>query len=218
MPGKKTEKADLEAALKEKVEPLLEEAMENQLGITIPKIEADITDKLRQPLLNVYLPSGLPFVKAKKIFKREFLKRELFEHQGNISELAERLDLDRRSIHRTIKDLGIRIKAIREKDPSHYREEMVDLTIRSTLEQYKEILQPKKMEQLYEEIPKLSRNIARFLPHEDLTWKQAESEFEKQFLEQALKDNNWNVGETARKIRIRAETLSRKVRKLGLKK
>ncbi|MFH1683181.1 MAG: helix-turn-helix domain-containing protein, partial [Candidatus Woesearchaeota archaeon] len=101
---------------------------------------------------------------------------------------------------------------------SHYREELVDFTIRSTLDQYREILQPKKMEQLYEEIPKLSRNIARFLPHEDLTWKEAESEFEKQFLEQALQDNNWNVGDTAKKIKIRAETLSRKIKKLALKK
>lgn len=219
MPEKKDRK-DLETALKEKVEPLLEETMEKHLGITIPKIGADITDRLKQPQLNIYVPFGLPFSKAKKVFKKEFLKRELRRHQGNVSQLAKLLDIDRRSIHRTIKGLKIKMKEIRtqplplEKE----RENFIDETIRSTLDKYQEIIQPRKMEQMYEEVKSLSKNIAKFLPEEEFTWKEAEKEFEEQFLKHSLEENQWNLTKTAQKIRIRPETLHRKVKKLGINK
>lgn len=217
MPRKENKK-DLEAALKEKVEPLLEQTMERHLGITIPKIEADITDKLKQPSLNIYLPFNLPFSKAKRFFKKEFLKKELVQHQGNISQLAKLLNIDRRSIHRTIKGLGIKLKKLRQKTPEHFQEEFVDTAIRNTLDKYKEILQPQKMEQLYQQIPHLSRNIARLLPREELTWKEAEHEFERQFLEHALEQHRWHITNTAKKLRLQPETLSRKIKKLGLRK
>lgn len=220
MSEKEIRKKDLEAALKEKVEPLLETTMEKHLGITIPKIEADITDKLKQPLLNIYIPFNLPFTKAKKLFKKEFFKKELQSHRGNISQLAKTLNLDRRSVHRTIKDLGIKIKDIREQEllPEQYQEKHIGQAIRSTLQPYEEIIQPQKMEKIYEEVHTLSRNIAKFLPLEEFTWKQAEQEFEKQFLEHALEESRGSVSETAKKIKLRPETLHRKVKKLGLRK
>jgi len=213
-------KRDLETALKEKVEPILEETMEKHLGITIPKIEADISDKLKHPHFNIYIPFHLPFSQAKKAFQKEFLKNELQTHQGNISHLAKTLDIDRRSIHRTIKDLKIKIKDIRTKplSPEKYQEDAISDTIRSTLEQYEEIIQPQKMEKIYQEVRSISKNIAKFIPKEELTWKDAEKEFEKQFLHHSLEENHWNTSLTAKKIQIRPETLSRKIKKLGLKK
>src|SRR3989338_8819645 len=98
---------DLEETLTEKVSPLLEETMEKNWGITIPKLGSDITDQLKKPQLNIYIPLHSTFSKAKKKFKSEFLKRELQLHQGNISQLAKTLEVDRRSIHRTIRDLEI---------------------------------------------------------------------------------------------------------------
>ena len=218
--SEKNKKKDLETTLKEKVEPLLEETMEKHLGITIPKIEADISDKLKQPALNIYIPFKLSFSKAKKFFKKEFIKKELQTHQGNISQLAKSLDLDRRSIHRVIKNLGIKIKELRLKtiSPKQYQEEIISKTIRSTLQPYEEIIQPQKMEKMYEELGSLSRNIAKFLPREEITWKQAEKEFEKQFLEHVLEEYQWNVSQTAKKIKLRPETLHRKIKKLHLKK
>ena len=210
---------DLEETVKEKVAPLLEETMEKSWGITIPQIEEDIADKLLRPQLHVYVSPNTTFKKAKKFFKAEFIKNELKLHQGNISHLAKSLGIDRRSVHRAIKNLAINIDEIRHEltSPEEQREEFVDQTIRSTLDRYKEIIQPQKMEQMYGEVSRLSRNIAKVLPHQDLSWKDAEKEFEKQFLSHALKDNDNDVTKTARKIEIRVETLYRKIKKLGIK-
>jgi DNA-binding NtrC family response regulator len=213
-----TEK-DLEETLKDKVSPLLEETMEKNWGIKIPKVEEDITDVLKKPQLQIYVPSHFTFQEAKKFFKAEFIKKELRLHQGNVSQLAKSLDLDRRSIHRVIHDLEIDIEEIRQHDESKetFQEEFIDKTIRSALDQYKNIIQPHQMEKMYSDVPRLSRNIAKFLPHQDLTWKEAEREFEKQFFGHALRENDWNVSQTAKKLDIRVETMHRKVRKLRLK-
>ncbi|MEK6846328.1 MAG: helix-turn-helix domain-containing protein, partial [Nanoarchaeota archaeon] len=71
-------------------------------------------------------------------------------------------------------------------------------------------------EKMYQQVSTLSRNIARFLPLEDLTWKEAEREFERQFLSQVLKEHSGKVSETAKKMKLRQETLYRKIKKLGL--
>ncbi|MFH0700981.1 MAG: helix-turn-helix domain-containing protein [Candidatus Woesearchaeota archaeon] len=212
---KPKERQDLEEALKEKVSPLLEETMEKSWGITIPKLETDITDSLKNPQLNIYIPPNLTFSEAKKVFKGEFIKRELRLNKGNVSQLAKLLKVNRRSVHRVIKDLGIKKDATLSKD--EYHQDLIGQSIRSTLEQYKQIIHPQQMEKMYQEVPSLSRNIAKFIPFEELSWKEAEREFEKQFLRQALHENGNNISKTAQKIELRVETLYRKVKKLELK-
>ena len=214
-----TSTKDLEETIKEKVSPLLEETMERNWGITIPQIESDITDKLKNPPLQVYVSSQSTFAQAKKLFRAEFIKKELRLHQGNISQLAKTLDIDRRSIHRAVKELNLDMDKIRAQlhSPESYQEEVIDQTIRSTLDQYKEIIQPHQLEKFYQDIPELSRNIAKLLPHPDLTWEEAEQEFERQFLSLAMQEQNHNVALTAKKLNIRAETLHRKLKRLGLR-
>ena len=95
-------------------------------------------------------------------------------------------------------------------------EELVDKTIRVTLDQYKEIIQPREMEKVYSEIPTLSRNIAKFLPAPEMTWKEAEREFERQFLGLSLQEHEHNVPLTSKKLKIRVETLYRKIKRLRL--
>lgn len=213
-----TEK-NLEETIKDKVTPLLEETMEKNWGITIPQLESDITDRLKQPQLQIYVPANFTFQQAKKLFKEKFIRKELRLHQGNVSQLAKTLDVDRRSIHRTIKELDIDVEKLRHQSESREedRQELINKTIRSSLDQYREIIRPQKMEQMYREVPTLSRNIAKFLPHQELTWKEAEREFEKQFLTHALNENNWNISKTAKGLEIRVETLHRKIKKLHLK-
>ncbi len=212
-------KKDLEETIKEKVSPLLEETMEKSWGISIPQIESDITDRLKNSPLNIYVPSNLAFQEAKRIFKAEFIKKELRLHRGNISHLAKTLELDRRSVHRVIRELDIDVDALREQASSREKEqeEMIDQTIRSTLNQYREIIQAHQLEKVYHEVPLLSRNIAKFLPHQDITWKDAEKEFERQFLSQSLAENGGSISKAAGKLKIRAETLHRKIKKLGLR-
>ncbi len=213
-----SEKKGLEEAIKDKVTPLLEECMEKQWGITIPKLESELTDKLKNPLLQLYVPSNLSFSAAKELFRSEFLKKELKLHAGNISQLAKILGMDRRSVHRTIRRLGIDVKEAREQEQSleEYQRDWVDRALRSTLDQYKEIIQPQKMEKMYQEVHHLSESIAKVLPLQEITWKEAEKEFEKQFLSLALKENNNNIKRTAQAVKIRTETLHRKMKKLRI--
>ena len=141
-------KKDLEETIKDKVNPLLEETMEKSWGITIPKLESDISDQLKNPHLNIYVSFSLPFGEARNRFKKAFIKKELQMQLGNISQLAKVLGMDRRRIHRTIKELDINLGEIRKKedaDDDGY-EAVIKQTIRSTLDQYKEIIQPEKME------------------------------------------------------------------------
>ena len=209
-------KKDLEETIKEKVTPLLEETMEKSLGVSIPKLESDISDKLSKSQLDIYVPLHLGYKEAKRRFKKEFLKRELQLHLGNISDLAKSLKVDRRSVHRAIKEFDINIDSLRS-DTRDYSLEQIDKKIRTTLDQYKEIIHPHKMEQMYKEVAPLSRNIAKFLPHQDLTWKQAEREFEKQFLGNAMKECKNNIAKAAALVGLRVETMHRKVKKLGLR-
>jgi transcriptional regulator with GAF, ATPase, and Fis domain len=74
------------------------------------------------------------------------------------------------------------------------------------------------MEQIYQQLPHLSQNIAKFLPPSEWTWKEAEQEFEKQFLQHSLESNLWQITKTAKAIDLRPETLGRKIKKLKLKK
>lgn len=210
------DKKDLEEAIKDKVSPLLEETMEKHWGITIPKLETDITDKLKNPQLNIYIPTNLTFPEAKKVFKAEFIKRELNLNKGNISQLAKRLGVNRRSLHRAIKELSIEVEKASHKSKEEYQQDVVDKTIRTTLDHYKQIIHPQQMEKMYQEVSVLSRNIAKFLPLEELTWRGAEKEFEKQFFEQVLRENDFNITKTAKKANIRIETLYRKIKKLGI--
>ena len=211
-------KLDLEKTIQEKITPLLEKSMEETWGMSIPKIESDITDKLKDPQTNIYISTQLKFNEAKKQFKKEFFKRELRLHQGNISELAQNLELDRRSIHRTVKELEIDMENIRHHPLSEdeFQKEQIDRTIRSTLDQYKEIIQPPKIEQMYKEVESLSRNIVKILPLYKSTWKSAETMFEKKFLARSLEKNQWNIDQVAKTIGLCPETIYRKIKKLKL--
>ena len=117
-------------------------------------------------------------------------------------------------MHRTIKDLHI--DTDKKLNADIYYRGILDKTIRTTLDQYKEILHPHKLEHLYEEVGKLSRNIAKHLPRPELTWKQAEKLFEKDFIKHALEEVKGNVRQAALNLNIRVETLHRKIKKLGI--
>ncbi|MDO8511303.1 MAG: helix-turn-helix domain-containing protein [Nanoarchaeota archaeon] len=213
-------KYDLEETVKGKVALLLEETMEKSWGIYIPQVQSDITDKLQTNLPVIfYVSLASSFQDAKKRFKFEFLKNQLHLHGGNISQLAQFVGLDRRSVHRAIKRLDLHLEDVRREahHSSSYQEKMINQTIRFALEEYKDIIQPQKMEKMYLEVPLLSRHLAKLLPHNHLTWKQAEREFEKQFLSQALVEHKGKIAETARRIQIQPETLHRKISRLGLK-
>ncbi|MBI2103262.1 hypothetical protein HYT55_05450 [Candidatus Woesearchaeota archaeon] len=210
------QKQNLEDAIKEKVVSLLEETLGKHLGIVVPQLETDITDRLSQSRTAIYIPHHLPFKVAKRKFKEHLLRWELRAHFGNVSLVARTLGIDRRSIHRAIHDYGISLDRDKNSDETPSIREEIGETIRKTLDQYKDIFHPIKMEKLYANVPALSQDIAQVLPPLHLRWKEAEAEFECQFLTDALRRNEHNFLRTARDIGLRPETLSRKIRRLRL--
>ena len=210
---------NLEKVMKEKVEPLVDEAMHKFLGVTISEFGKDISDKIeKNPLISYEINTAVSFKTAKKIFKKEFLTRLLQTHYGNVSVVAKITGLDRRSIHRAIKELGIDIKDVRQKmiRTEYYQREAVDSILKKTLDDYKQIIRPSKLEKMYKNVDKLSKDIIKELPPVEMLWDDAEKEFEKEYFRRVLEENKGNISKTARKIGLRYETLHRKLKKLGL--
>ncbi|MEE9525736.1 MAG: helix-turn-helix domain-containing protein [Candidatus Woesearchaeota archaeon] len=213
-------KERLEEVLKRKVEPLLEESMHKILGVTISEFGKDISDNIeKNPLIAYDIDTSLGFKSAKKLFKKQFLTRMLQTHFGNISAVAKITGLDRRSIHRSVKELNIGIKGIRRDmiKADYYRREAVGGILKDTLNSYKSVIRPGKLEDMYENVDELSSDIVKELPTIEMSWDSAERMFEIAYLEKALKESKGNVSKAARKIGIRYETLHRKLKKLGLK-
>ena len=208
---------DLERVVKDKIEPLLEEAMQKFLGVTIREVEKDITEKIGgERLIGLAVRVDLPFKEAKRLFKKEFLERTLKTHYGNVSEVADIVGLDRRSIHRDLRTLGVDMKKVREKlyKAGYFEKEAVDGVIRKVLEQYKQSIRPERLEKMYEHVPELSEHIVHCLPL-TMSWKEAEREFERKYVK-AVIERYVTISSAARAIGLRYETLLRKMRKLGL--
>lgn len=212
--------SDLEKVIKEKVEPIVNESMQKYLGITIKELPDDISDKIeKNPIISYGISTEFDFKTAKKMFKAEFLKRLLQTHLGNISKVAEITGLDRRTIHRDIKNLNIDIKKIREDliSTQYYQKEAVDNIVRKTLDDYKNIINSEKLKNMYKDVERISDMISNVLPTIEMSWDMAEKAFEKEYIKKSLEESNYNISLTAKKIGIRYETLHRKIKALDIK-
>ncbi len=210
-------KKELEQALEARIKPVLEQAMHKYLGVTVSEIEGDISDKLKRPLLDFQIDTRIPFKKAKLLFRKAYFTRLLQMFLGNISEVAKVSGLDRRSVHRLIERLHIDVDTFREaRMPEYIREHAVKNIIEGVFEHYKTSFNPAKLEQLYKHIGEVSKDVAKELPEKIITFKEAEDEFEKQYIEKALQENDANISQTAKKIGLRFETVHRKMKELNI--
>ena len=210
---------ELEKLVESKIKPLLEEAMQKSLGITVAELETDISDKLkRSALLEFEVDTKLKFKDAKKKFKREYVARLLQLNFGNVAEVAKIAFVDRRSIHRIVAEMKIEVQKFRDvlQKGTYVKQLAVQDIIQESLEQYKSALNPIKYEALYKEAPSLSKNIIKEIPETPKTLKEAEQEFERRYFGKALQENNGNISRTSRKIGLRFETLHRKLKSLGM--
>ncbi|MBS3098412.1 hypothetical protein J4209_06480 [Candidatus Woesearchaeota archaeon] len=206
---------DLERVIQDKVKPIIDTSMQKFLGISIKELSADISDRLkRTPLLDFKIDTSVPFKKAKQLFKEEYIKKLLQLKQGNISDVAKLANIDRRSIHRFAKNLKKEVQKFRKDLSSEYtKETTVKSIIDETLDQFKDVINPKRLEKFYKGASDLSKEILKELPTVELTLKEALTEFEKEFLKKALKENLNNISKTAKAVGLRAETLFRKIKK-----
>jgi transcriptional regulator with PAS, ATPase and Fis domain len=126
--------------------------------------------------------------------------------------------MNRRSIHRAIAELDIDVDTVRREllRPTYYQREAVDNILRKTFDSYKQVLHPDKLEQIYNHMPELTDDIVKEVPIKEMTWKQAEAEFEKQFITKVLDQYKGNITRSAKKMKLRYETLIRKMKKLGI--
>jgi len=213
------EKKSLERSLKEKIEPMLDESMHEMLGVTISEFGKDISDRIeKNPLIAYDIDISLSFKAAKKMFRKQFLTRMLQNNYGNVSFVAKITGLNRRSIHRAIKELGIKVRKVRKEmmKADYYRKEAVDSILRETLDVYRQVIRPSKLEKMYRNVDRISDEIVKELPTIEMTWDEAEAEFEKAYLKKALEENKGNISKTASKIGLRYETLHRKMKRLGI--
>lgn len=208
-------------ALEEKIKPVVEEAVHKFLGVHIQELETDISDKIKKsPLLEFHVNTTIKYKDAKKAFKRSYIHKLLKTHFGNVAEVSRILHVDRRTIHRLIKELNISITQFRKElhRPEYFRIEAVKSIIQTSLDSYKTIIHPKKMKSLYAQASDLSKNIAKELPEQPMTLKQAEKEFDKKYLSTVLEEMDGNISQTAKRIGLRFETLHRKLKSLGITK
>ena len=210
---------DLEKVIKSRVKPIIDEAMQKFIGARIVEIETDISDRVaKSPLFDFEVDTSRGFKAAKDSFKREYIIRLLQTHLANISKAADLAGIDRRSIHRLIKDLKIDISKIRKQlvSAEYAQEEAVKGIVESAIGEYKQVISPQRLKKIYGGVPEISKDITKELPKSPPTLKEAEEEFEKRFILQALKENKFNASKTAKKIGLRYETLHRKMKAFGL--
>ncbi len=207
----------LEEVLEKKIQPVIDDAMKKYLGVRMEEIKGDISDKLlNSPLLGLKIDFYLSFKEAKKKFKQRFLRKLLQMKHGNISEVARLTGVDRRSIHRLIDKT--RVRKIRKElfKPYYLKQKEVEDIIGNVLHHYEDVLREEKIEKMYEATPRISKNIVDELPDMEMSLKEAEEEFEKEYLKVKLKENDNNISKTAKRIKLRYETLLRKLNKLSL--
>lgn len=216
---KEFDRKNLEIVLEKKVKPLIKDATERFLGVNIDKLNEDITSTLTKSSIgDIKINYSLKYKQAKKQYKKDFLSRILILHLGNISEAAKLLGLDRRTLHRLINEFKIDIKKIKYEllKPYNIKIHALSEAIEDVLENYKTIIHPKKLEEMYKNVPILSEDIIKDLPEPELDIKDAEELFEKEYFKYHLEKNHHNISKTAKNVGIRFETLHRKMKKLGV--
>lgn len=209
----------LEKTIKKQLAPVVEKTMHDVLGVTIDEINKDITTKLEKgALLDFPLDITVPYKQAKKQFKKHYLRKLLQIHYGNISEVAKQVGVDRRSIHRIVRETKLEVDVIRKEMAKAYeiRQHTIGHIIEDVLANYKRVIHPLKLSEAYRNVNMVSKTILENLPEEPMPLKQAEDEFEREYLQKALQENNFNVAIAAKKIGLRYETLHRKCKALGL--
>jgi len=213
------EQTDLERVIVDEVKPLVDEATQKFIGVNIGKLSDDITSKLnRSSLMDIEIDTTLNYRQARKKFRRAFLTKLLLLNYGNISEVAKKTGKSRRSIHRMIKTLHINVRKIKREllRPYEIRLSRINTIIGTVLDQYKTVVHPDRLRDMYHNVSSLSEDILKRLPHPDMTFKEAETEFEQRYFKSMLAENDKNISRTARKIGLRYETLQRKLKALGM--
>jgi DNA-binding NtrC family response regulator len=208
-----------QTTLDERLKPIISDATTKAIGIKVDALANDISAKLMKvPFIDIVIDTSVKFKHAKRLFKKTYVEKMLEMHLGNISEAALEAGVDRRSMHRLIVQLKIPAHKIKAEIPKPYQLRLSSIShaIEHVLDKYKTILLPQRIEKMYKNVAQLSEDVLKELPEQKQSLKDAEEEFEKAYIKQALEENNNNITHTARKIGLRYETLQRKIKQIGI--
>jgi len=212
-----TSTASSNQELEDKITPVIDEMMKKVMGVKLEELGKDISDKLlKRPFFHFEADITISFPKAKRAFKRAYLLQLLRRNYGNISEVAKLAGLNRRSIHRLVKPSEV--DKIRKDlpHPLYVKKEYLVGAIEDVLGNYKSIIHPKMLKEVYRSVPGISEDLLKALPEKPMTLDEAEQEFERDYLKKALEENKYNLKKTAAKSKLRYETLLRKIKKLNI--
>jgi len=206
---------DLERTIQ--IKPVVEEVVKQALGVRIAELSDDLSAKLQSPIAGFVVDIAVPFKEAKRAFCREYIRRLLRINYGNISEVARQAGVDRRSVHRLVKESGLKVAKIRHDMEKSYdvQQQGISDIISTVLESYKTVLHPAKLSEAYRNVSLMSKNILDQLPEEPTSLTEAEAAFELEYFRKALMKYG-AVAVAAKAIGLRYETLHRKCKKLGL--
>lgn len=210
-------KEDLEEVIKKR-RKIVETVMHKFLGVSIKELNEDITSRLSYPFEYI-IDTSQKFKSAKKKFVKIYIEKLLKKNLGNISEAAREAGINRRTIHRMIKDMDISIESIRKTLmlPKYVQKDEMNKILEISLKKYDNIIHPEKLNKMYETVELASEDILKSIPEKSMNLKEAEEEFEWHYLTKAMHENEMNEKKTAKKIGIRYETLHRKLQHLKKK-
>lgn len=197
---------------------IVEATMQKFLGVSIDELSKDLSTELEKPFIPLLVDPSLSFKEAKKRFREGFTASVLRKNYGNISEAAKLLGVDRRSIHRLVKDARINVNKIREDMPKPYiiKQREISAIIEDVLGNYRQVIHPEKLREMYRQVSVISDDLLKEIPEKSPTMKEAEEHFERDFIRKSLDANKGSVTKTARALGLRYETLHRKIKRLGV--
>lgn len=194
----------------------IEQALKDVVGVTIRELEHDLVEKLNDPLLGIEFRTELMFKAAKRRFKEDYIRAVLRRNFGNISEAARVLSLSRRTVHRLSEDEEVDRIRKEMASPRYLSQQDVAGAIHDVLQDYAEVLHPKKLAEVYGRMPSLSQDLAQVREIPSLSLKAAVEEFERRYLTAAVIKHGPLLTSVAKAIGIRYESLLRKAKQLGI--
>ena len=183
-------------------------------GDDTPKLKEEISTNLEFRLVFT-VDLSKPFKEAKKEFLVNYLNDLLTLSLGNISLAAKKAQLHRRHLHRMINELDI--------DPNEHRKEMLKpreymkVNVHNILDETlaNSSLSEHKLSQIYSNLEDISQVLAQNIDNA-FSYNEALDLFEKEYIEKALRDNQYDIQKTADFLDISERTLYRKINKLNI--
>lgn len=191
------------------ISSLVEDVLKKYSDTSLEVLTRNLSSTLEFRLL-FNIDFGQPFRIAKKEFIKNYFIDLLTLNLGNVSRVAEAANLNRRHVHRLLNELDIN-PGIQRKEmlkPYYYLKENIQQIFENVPDQFKNASDQKKIEDVSE--------IFANNTEDTLSYEEAMQIFEKEYIQKALEEHDFDILETADSIKLSERTLYRKINKLSI--